>query len=203
MDVQEMLLALDQCWVSSGYQSLEEENQMRQRGQQILSQYHQRESVRQARPFLLEKQLRWDYGQFKIMGRLDRVDELPDGTLEIIDYKSGLLDVSQENVRSSIAMQCYSRLMTRHYPDRTITATIAALAGGVSATVCFTSQELELFDELAAEVAAGISGTEEYLPNYGPHCADCIYNRKCYKDGELDWEAKQNEFVNDQWGIRQ
>lgn len=203
VDVPELLVTLEQCWVSVGYQSTEEEDAMRQRGQQILSDYHQRESARQASPFLLEKQLRWDYGTFKIMGRLDRVDELPDGTLEIIDYKSGLLEVSQERVRGSIAMQCYSRLLTRHYPGRTIIATIAALAGGVSATVCFTDEDLELFDELAADVAAQITGAEEFLPNYGPHCEECIYKRKCYKDGEMDWEAKQNEFLNDQWGIRQ
>ena len=35
----------------------------------------------------VEKQLRADLGPFVLLGRLDRVDEHEDGTVEVVDYK--------------------------------------------------------------------------------------------------------------------
>jgi len=134
------------------------------------------------------------------MGRLDRVDEHTDGTLEVIDYKSSREEISEQEVRESCAMACYSLLLHKHYPGRRVLASIVALAAGRSATVEISRDELDVVEEEAHTAASQITGREEFLPNYGPHCEGCIYNAICYRKGPVEWEAKREAFERDMDG---
>ena len=186
--------ALESAWASAGYASPNEEQEALETGRKLITGYHERLQQREARTLLIEKQLRWRYDSFTLMGRLDRMDEHPDGTLEVIDYKSGRQEVTPEQVRESIAMTCYALLVRRHYPDRAVRATIVALAGGCEATATWTDDDLDVFEEQAHTVAAQITGREEFPPSYGPVCTGCIYSGICYGKGPIDWEAKRREF---------
>lgn len=191
---EDAVAALDTCWASAGYSSSEEEEAARDLGRTMIADYHRRLSERRVQTVLIEKQLRWTYDTFTLMGRLDRMDEHPDGTLEIIDYKSLLPHITPEEVRSSIAMTCYALLARRHYPDRPVRVSIVSLAAGCEASAEHTDEELEVFEEQAHTIARGMQGREEFLPSYGPLCESCIYSRLCYKGGPVDWEARQKEF---------
>ena len=106
--------------------------------------------MEQTRPFLIEKMLKWDMGPFVLTGRIDRIDEhLGDGALEIVDYKSGRLGVTEEDVKGALAMSVYQLLAKRSNPDRRVFATIHALRGGVTASASYTEEEmLELEEDL-------------------------------------------------------
>ena len=87
--------------------------------------------------------LKWDLGPFVLTGRIDRIDEhSEDGALEIVDYKSGRLDVTEEDVKGALAMSIYQLLVKRNHPDRRVFATIHALRGGVTASASFSDEEL-------------------------------------------------------------
>ena len=89
---------------------------------------------RQCKTKFVERQLRYDMGDFNLIGRLDRVDEYPDGTLEIVDYKTGRETVSEEDVAGDLAMSIYQLLLHKKHPDRPIRARIEAVRTGISAT---------------------------------------------------------------------
>jgi len=189
--VEQLQQVMQQQWVAAGYQSPQEEQQFQQAAAALLQQYHARvqESLQQTppeqRPRLLmqERLLRMDMGSFALVGRVDRVDEHPDGTLEIIDYKSGRSDVTPEEVHADLAMGCYQLLLKQLYPDRRIIATIVALQTGAFATASLTDEELAEFREdirlLGEEI---ISRDFEYLePQRIPLCEMCEFLPLCQR----------------------
>ena len=174
----ELVKNLDTGWVSAGYDNPEHERQQREAAAVILENYHAAMLDRPpvVRTFLTEKMLKYDMGRFVLTGRIDRIDEHEDGSLEIVDYKSGRRSVTEEDVRNMLAMSIYQLLTKRLNPDRPVTATIHALQTGDSATVGLTGEELqELEDELrclGGEIldADFESVKPEPLPDVCPWC---------------------------------
>ena len=148
----ELVAKMETVWQSQGYESLEHEQAHKEEAAKILTIYHAASEARaeQTKPFLIEKMLKWDMVPFVLTGRIDRSDEhLEDGALEIVDYKSGRLGVTEEDVKGALAMSVYQLLAKRNNPDRRVFATIHALRGGVTASASYTDSEmLELEEDL-------------------------------------------------------
>lgn len=184
-------------WVAAGYQSPQEQQEFQQMAAALLEKYHsQQQQALQATPpdarprlLLHERMLRMDMGLFVLVGRLDRVDEHPDGTLEIVDYKSFRQSVTPEEVHDDLAMCCYQLLLKHHYPDRRVIATIIALQTGASASASLSDEELQKFREdirlLGGEI---VQRDFEYLmPRRIPHCTECDFLPLC----EKIWEQQE------------
>ncbi len=174
---------LEQLWSEQGFQTREESEQHKQIGHALIQNYYQRqaEQLPEAVPLFTEKMLRRDMGEFVLMGRIDRVDEYPDGTLEIIDYKSGRTTINEEQVQNDLALHCYALLLQEHYPDRPIKISIDALRVGAKATVPLTPNDLEEFKALLIEIGHQmLSDPFEVLePELIPHCLRCEFLPLC------------------------
>lgn len=146
----DLVANLDMTWQSQGYKDAAHEQEHREEAARILETYHAISETRvdTTRTFLTEKMLKWDMGPFVLTGRIDRIDEhLSDGALEIVDYKSGRMSVSEEDVKGALAMSVYQLLAQRLWPERSVSATIHALRGGVTATVSYTEDEFAQLEE--------------------------------------------------------
>ncbi|HEV2471987.1 MAG TPA: PD-(D/E)XK nuclease family protein, partial [Chthonomonadales bacterium] len=133
----EMAQALHAGWIDAGYQSAEQEAEHLAAGEQIVRAYHagyaERET-QQIETIATEKSIRFDMGPFVLAGRVDRIDRHPDGLLEIIDYKSGRMEVTPEEIAADLAMSCYQLILRRLFPAQQVTATIYCLRNGATAT---------------------------------------------------------------------
>jgi hypothetical protein len=127
--------------------------------------------------------LRLDLGEFVLTGRIDRLDEWPDGTLEIVDYKSGRGGVTREDVASDLAMACYQLLATHNYPDRPILATIHALRSGERASWSMPKDELAAFSEDIRALGIEILNRdwEVVTPAWKELCPECDFRPLCLK----------------------
>lgn len=123
----------------------------------------------------IEKMLRLNLGEFDLIGRVDRVDEHPDGSLEIVDYKSGRTSVQPKDVQSDLAMGCYQLLLKRLHPDRSIKATIIALRTGESATSTLTEGEEKTSSTTSRNSVIGFS------PRIGMRRSQCAKHSGCRK----------------------
>jgi DNA helicase-2/ATP-dependent DNA helicase PcrA len=85
----ELLGLLDTGWRRGGFGESEEERQLRGKAAAALSRYHQRFQSEQAEPVWFERQFTFKLGPHVLRGRVDRVDRLPGGEYELIDYKTG------------------------------------------------------------------------------------------------------------------
>lgn len=181
--VETSLIALDRHWIDAGYANEQESAQARVRGEQVIA-AHVEAALAAAdtrKTLAVEKMLRCPMGRFDLIGRIDRIDELADGTIEVIDYKSGWISVEPEDVAGSLAMGCYQILAAHHFPDRPILATIVALRTGEQASAALSSEERS---ELARDLT--VLGEEildrdflEIEPSWIEACLDCDFRPLC------------------------
>ncbi|MBV9848051.1 MAG: PD-(D/E)XK nuclease family protein [Armatimonadetes bacterium] len=185
VSAEQLVERLEADWQSQGYRDAAHEQAHKEAAVRILATYHAAaaERVDTTRTFLTEKMLKWDLGPFLLTGRIDRVDEhTADGALEIVDYKSGRLDVTEEDVRGTLAMSIYQLLVKRHWPDRRVFATIHALRGGVTASASYGDEELAALEEDVRGLGLLILETDfqAVRPVPLPHvCPDCDFLPLC------------------------
>jgi putative RecB family exonuclease len=188
--VGQALAAYEESWIEAGFESPEAMAQAFAEGKEIVEQHVRREieRVREARTIAVEKLLRADLGEFVLIGRIDRLDEHPDGTLEIVDYKSGREATSDEEVAADLAMCCYQLLVREHYPDRPVRATILALRSGTTGTASLTEEELRTLREDLVAIGREILSRdyENLVPLWKPLCRECDFLPLCRRHPEFE-----------------
>jgi len=85
----ELLGLLEAGWRRGGFADSEEERQLRGKAAGALTRYHERFQSEESQPMWFERQFTFKLGPHLLRGRVDRVDRLPDGEYELIDYKTG------------------------------------------------------------------------------------------------------------------
>ena len=85
----ELLGLLEAGWRRGGFGDSEEERQLRTKATNSLIRYHERFQGEEAEPVWFERAFQFKMGPHLLRGRVDRVDRLPDGGYELIDYKTG------------------------------------------------------------------------------------------------------------------
>ncbi len=85
----ELMEIYNDCWIDEWYSGPKEREEYRELGRKMLIDFY--ESIRADRPepYLLEQDFNIKIGGYAFRGKIDRIDTLPDGTHEIIDYKTG------------------------------------------------------------------------------------------------------------------
>ncbi len=185
----QVLAAYEDNWIDAGFSSAEEMAEAYHEGKEMLERHVQDYKKRETKGRILfvEKQLKLDMDLFDLVGRIDRVDEHEDGTLEIVDYKTGRDTVSEEDVANDIAMSCYQLLMSREFPDRPILATIHALRSGDHATASLSREELEQLDVDVRRLGGEILTQEYYdlTPRPKRLCEGCDFVPLCRQHEEF------------------
>ncbi len=190
---EDLTASLETVWVAKGYTDTEQETAFREEGVRILQEYHaasvaarsaaaEPEAPPPPTTLWTEKTLRMDLSpEIALSGRIDRVDEHADGSLEIVDYKSGRDTVNNEEVKDSLALSIYQILVKQKMPDRRVFATLVALRTGARASA-------ELDETERAEIAAACHDTgeeirnrdwESVLPVVNDHCPYCDFLPHC------------------------
>jgi DNA helicase-2/ATP-dependent DNA helicase PcrA len=85
----ELLGLLDAGWRRAGFGDSDEERQLRGKAAAALTRYHERFQSSESEPVWFERSFTFRLGPHLLRGRVDRVDRLPSGEYELIDYKTG------------------------------------------------------------------------------------------------------------------
>jgi DNA helicase-2/ATP-dependent DNA helicase PcrA len=93
-------------WRRSGFGSSDDELQFRDRAREAMRLYWERESESEGEPVWLERKFDIRIGPHQVRGRVDRVDRLPDGSYELIDYKTGERR-SEEQLENDLQLALY------------------------------------------------------------------------------------------------
>src|SRR4029078_10765564 len=85
----------------------EEERQLRGKAETALRRYHERFEQSDSEPVWFERGFQFRMGRHTLRGRVDRVDRLPDGGYELIDYKTGR-PKSVAQLREDVQLSLYA-----------------------------------------------------------------------------------------------
>ncbi len=90
---EELKRLYETCWVDEWYGDGEEGKKRkaayRKRGYDIIEKFYKEFEKNPITPKYIEKSFRLNLGEYYFTGKIDRADQLPDGSLHIIDYKTG------------------------------------------------------------------------------------------------------------------
>ena len=76
-------------WRRQGFGESNEERQLYEKGLEALARYHDDFAASDSTPVWFERSFSFRLGSHMLRGRVDRVDRHPDGSFELIDYKTG------------------------------------------------------------------------------------------------------------------
>lgn len=181
---EQVVRSYEQSWISAGYESVEQEQEYRNAGKEMVISYLDSAKERAAlaiETLYLEKTMSVDMGEFLLSGRLDRVDRHPDGSLEVIDYKSGRWEPTPEEVASDLAMNIYQLILRRNFPQTRVFATIYHLRSGTRASAELSEEEAERFTRDLLELGVQIlrRDYQQIEPVRIAACDDCDFRSRC------------------------
>ncbi len=87
--LEELLEIYEQSFIDDWYKSAKQKEDYYLRGKEILRDYYRSNENNWTLPLALEQSFKYKIGGHLLSGKIDRIEQLPDGTLCIIDYKTG------------------------------------------------------------------------------------------------------------------
>lgn len=178
-DVADLISQYASAWSPQGFRDEAEASEHFAAGEEMLRRYFEEAARSERETVFVERTLSYEYPRYVLFGKLDRVDRLPSGELEVVDYKSGRRTVSEEDVRGSLALGLYQLVVARTYPMEPVRVAIYCLRTGATASVLRSPDELRELEEGFRIQAERILDEVAYGPTPGPHCAECAFQRIC------------------------
>jgi DNA helicase II / ATP-dependent DNA helicase PcrA len=165
-------------WRRAGFGSSDDELQFRDRAREAMRLYWERESDSEAEPVWLERKFDIRIGEHHVRGRVDRVDRLPGGGHELIDYKTGERK-SEADLESDLQLALY-RLAAREAWDlEARTGSYYYVLDGDKVAAPVRPDDAERVERTVLEVGAGILG-QDFEPRPSTTvCAWCDYRLIC------------------------
>ena len=174
----ELLGLLDAGWRRGGFGESEEEKQLRGKAEQSLIRYHERFQGEAAEPVWFERSFSFNMGPHVLRGRVDRVDRLPDGGYELIDYKTGR-PKRPADLRDDVQLALYAVGARESWHLDAARQSYYYVLDDAKVPVDFSEDEREWITDTVLEVADGIQGQGfEPTPSFSA-CSICDYRIAC------------------------
>ena len=175
-----LLEIYDEFWQPDGYESKVQREEYRLKGRQALQKFGEDyQAVAEPDILFLEKRFSFKLGEDIIKGTIDRVDKLADGTLEIIDYKTGAAkEDGALEFKDKRQLILYQLFLEEFLESRVGLLSYYYLETGKK--VSFTAREkdfLKLRQEIMAEIAA--IKKRDFNPQPSRMCAYCDFRNIC------------------------
>jgi RecB family exonuclease len=178
-EVADLMDRFRSAWTSAGYRDAGEEAEHFAAGEAMLRSYFEGVARTGRETLFVERTVSQEYPDYVLFGKVDRLDRLASGELEVVDYKSGRLEVNEEDVRASLALALYQLVVARHHPETPVRAAIYCLRSGNTASILRGEAELAEIEEGFRITTTRILEETEYAPTPGPHCGECPFHRIC------------------------
>ncbi len=168
----------EESWTRSGFGSSNDDLQFRERAVAALERYHELDAERAAEPVWFERSFAFRLGRHLLRGRVDRVDRLPDGSYELIDYKTGKPKTAAE-LREDVQLSLYQMGAKESWRLATSAQSYYYVLDNERVPVEHSERELDRVRETVTAIAEGILAQDfEPTPSY-PLCSFCDYRIIC------------------------
>jgi DNA helicase-2/ATP-dependent DNA helicase PcrA len=175
----ERLMALfDNGWRRGGFGGTNEERQLHEKAVVALSRYHERFAVQESSPVWFERGFSFRIGPHQVRGRVDRVDRHPDGSFELIDYKTGRAR-TQSQLKDDIQLSLYQLGAREAWKLESSRQSYYYVLDDEKVPLRPTEDDVRRIEDTAREVAAGILAQQfEPTPSYAA-CSICDFQLIC------------------------
>jgi DNA helicase-2/ATP-dependent DNA helicase PcrA len=174
----ELLGLLDAGWRRGGFGDSLQERQLRGKAAAALTRYHERFKTEEGQPVWFERQFTFPIGPHLLRGRVDRVDHLPGGEYELIDYKTGRPKTATQ-LAEDVQLSLYAVGAREAWRLEASRQAYYYLLDDEKVAVPDDGDRGEWVCEVATEVAEGIRAQGfEPTPSFAA-CSVCDYRLVC------------------------
>lgn len=164
-------------WVRKGYAGEEEERAYFERGLAALRRVFESEDARAPRPRLLEFSVQELVGDVVLCGKMDRVDDTPEG-LVLTDYKTGRPRAPEE-AQADQAFTMYALLLRARFKRPPVRLVWDFVETGDRVVTARAPEALDRAKEDLLRLVAEVRAATEFPPSPGPLCATCDFLERC------------------------
>ncbi|MDP2642567.1 MAG: ATP-dependent DNA helicase [Candidatus Peregrinibacteria bacterium] len=165
-------------WNPEGYDSVMQENTKKKKGLEMLKRYYDANSNPWTIPEFLERSFNLRIGEYMLSGRIDRIDRLPDGTYEVIDYKTGSIH-SDLNIKKHLQLSIYAMVCRDLFKINVSKLSLYFLDANEKISTTRSDDQInELADEIKAKIEEIKASNFDATPNE-KLCGFCDYRMIC------------------------
>lgn len=177
MSLEELLQIYKNKWVPLGYMDQDHQNLRFESGEKLLKEYYSKHSSENIKHLGLEKWFNIKIGADKFIGKIDRIDRLPSGNVELVDYKTGSAK-EQTDIDKDEQLAFYTMGAQEALGLKVEQLSYYYLEDGIKLSTTRTQEQLEKIREKAKEIIKEMKkGSFEAKP--GMHCMWCDYRDIC------------------------
>jgi DNA helicase-2/ATP-dependent DNA helicase PcrA len=174
----DLLLLLDTSWRKGGFGDSDEERQLRQKATAALTRYHEHAVSDPGRPVWFERQFSFKLGPHLVRGRVDRIDRLPSGEYELIDYKTGRPKTADQ-LANDVQLSLYAIGAKEAWGLESSRGAYYYLLDDQKVAVSGDAERSEWIRSVAIDVAEGIKAQEFEPTPSARACKFCDYRLLC------------------------
>lgn len=177
-----LLNLLEVSWIPVGYSSREEQKRQKEEAKQMLENYFHSFHTPEIAVKDVEKLFKIKVGSdIFLTGKIDRVDEKADGTIEIIDYKTGKMP-DEKKLKKDMQLAIYAMAASDYglyrKPIEKISLSFYYLAHREKITLSRTEEDIQDVKMKVREVADKIR-QGDFPARTGPWCDYCDFKMIC------------------------
>jgi len=188
-----LLFKLSENWIREGYASKSHEQKSFEKAKRYLREYYKSEFDPGILPIVLEQQFRAPLPSKEkerplvVGGKIDRVDDLGNGVIEIIDYKTGVNVPTQKEIDHDLQLTFYALCATlvKEIPfgkrPEEVKLTLYYFDNQKKITTVRTEKQLNEATEEIYEIRRQIEGSD-FRCSGGILCRSCEYKLYCNVD---------------------
>jgi DNA helicase-2/ATP-dependent DNA helicase PcrA len=176
--IKRLLDLFEAGWRRGGFGFSDDELQYRDRAVAALARYHERHAGGSASPVWLERGFSFDIGGHNVRGRIDRVDRHPDGSYELIDYKTGPAK-RREELDDDVQIALYRLAVADDWGIEAADGSYWYVLDDEKVTVAGDPADLDRVRRIVLDVAEGV-GSQDFEPTPEfESCSWCDYRLIC------------------------
>jgi DNA helicase-2/ATP-dependent DNA helicase PcrA len=173
-----LMQLFEASWRRSGFGDSNDDLQFREKAVAALTRYWELDRKRAGKPVWFERGFSFKLGPHLVRGRVDRVDELPDGSFELIDYKTGR-PKTEDDLRDDVQLSLYQLGARESWDVEARAGSYYYVLENEKVPVAHSDDELARVKATVEEIADGILAQEfEPKPSY-ELCSFCDYRIIC------------------------
>ncbi len=177
-DLERLMALFEAGWRRTGFGTSDDELQFRDRAREALRLYCEREGGAEGEPVWLERKFDITIGGHHVRGRVDRVDRLPDGEHELIDYKTGQRK-SESDLERDLQLALYRLAAREAWDIEASHGSYYYVLDAEKVAAPTKPDDAERVERTVLEVGAGILG-QDFEPRPSPAvCSWCDYRLIC------------------------
>ncbi len=175
--IDDLLECYNEAWVNDGFTTPQAAQEYFEKGERMLVRYWEDNQDRKTEILFVEKHFAFDLNGVKLRGIIDRIDRHPDGTVEVIDYKTHNEVWEQDKADADLQLSVYHMAAQDLLGAPPDTLTYYFLAHGRRVSTHRTPEQIEEALKVIAKAREQIL-SKNFVPNTAM-CHRCDFREKC------------------------